>query len=154
MSAPVTAAQIIAEARTWIGTPYRHQASLKQVGCDCLGLVRGVWRALIGDEPETPDPYSSQWAETSGKESLLEAGHRHFMARPPGIILRADVLLFRWRDGVPAKHLGIATAPLRFVHAQDGARVCEVDLTPWWRRRMVQAFAFPGVETLSQVEPD
>ena len=28
----------------WIGTPYRHQASLKGVGCDCLGLVRGVWR--------------------------------------------------------------------------------------------------------------
>ena len=43
---PITPKIVIAEARSWIGTPYRHQASLKGVGCDCLGLVRGVWRAL------------------------------------------------------------------------------------------------------------
>ncbi|MGA8997361.1 MAG: peptidase P60, partial [Pseudolabrys sp.] len=39
---------IVAETRRWIGTPYRHQASLIGVGCDCLGLVRGVWRAVVG----------------------------------------------------------------------------------------------------------
>ena len=33
---------VIAAARGWIGTPYLHQASLKGVGTDCLGLVRGV----------------------------------------------------------------------------------------------------------------
>jgi len=37
---------IIAEARSWIGTPYHHQAALKGVGYDCLGFVRGVWRAI------------------------------------------------------------------------------------------------------------
>ena len=36
--------QIVAAARGWVGTPYRHQASLKGIGADCLGLVRGVWR--------------------------------------------------------------------------------------------------------------
>jgi NlpC/P60 family putative phage cell wall peptidase len=41
-------AAIVAEARTWIGTLYHHQASVKGIGCDCLGLVREVWRALIG----------------------------------------------------------------------------------------------------------
>ena len=41
-------AEILSEARDWLGTPYRHQASLKGAGCDCLGLVRGVWRALEG----------------------------------------------------------------------------------------------------------
>ena len=41
-------AAIVAEARGWIGTPYRHQASLKGVGADCIGLVRGVWRAFHG----------------------------------------------------------------------------------------------------------
>lgn len=41
---------IVAETRDWIGTPYRHQASLKGVGCDCLGLVRGVWRAVVVTE--------------------------------------------------------------------------------------------------------
>jgi NlpC/P60 family putative phage cell wall peptidase len=43
-----TRTRIIAEARAFIGTPYRHQASLQGVGCDCLGLVRGVWRAIHG----------------------------------------------------------------------------------------------------------
>ena len=44
-------AAIVGAARGWIGTPYRHQASLKGVGCDCLGLLRGVWRELKGEEP-------------------------------------------------------------------------------------------------------
>ena len=46
-------ARIVATARSWLGTPYHHQASLRGVGCDCLGLVRGVWRELYGDEPCT-----------------------------------------------------------------------------------------------------
>ena len=59
-------ARIVAAARSWIGTPYLHQASLKGVGCDCLGLVRGVWREVIGDEPEAPGAYSPAWAEADG----------------------------------------------------------------------------------------
>ena len=58
-------AAIVAAARSWIGTPYRHQASLKGVGCDCLGLLRGVWRDVVGDEPERPPAYSRDWAEAS-----------------------------------------------------------------------------------------
>ncbi len=49
---------IVDAARAWIGTPYRHQASLRGVGCDCLGLLRGVWREVMGAEPEMPPPYS------------------------------------------------------------------------------------------------
>ena len=41
-------AAIVAAARGWLGTPYRHQASVRGEGADCLGLVRGVWRELIG----------------------------------------------------------------------------------------------------------
>jgi len=54
MTSRLTRAAIVAEARSWIGTRYRHQGSLKGVGCDCLGLVRGVWRNCIGAEPELP----------------------------------------------------------------------------------------------------
>jgi cell wall-associated NlpC family hydrolase len=42
----IETASIIAEARTWIGTPWRHQAYQKGVGCDCAGLIRGVGNAL------------------------------------------------------------------------------------------------------------
>ena len=143
MSAPAADA-IAAEARRWIGTPYRHQASLHGVGCDCLGLVRGVWRACIGPEPEQPGAYTPDWAEASGVERLADAGARHFVRIEAASFAAGDVLLFRWRDNTPAKHLAIAVSATTMVHAHDGACVCEVAISPWWRRRLAYAFRFPG----------
>src|SRR5262249_34925030 len=59
---------IVAEARRWIGTPYPHQASVRGIGTDCLGLVRGVWRALHGPEAEVVPAYARDWAEATGIE--------------------------------------------------------------------------------------
>jgi NlpC/P60 family putative phage cell wall peptidase len=141
----LTRAAIIAEARAWIDTPYRHQASLKGVGCDCLGLVRGVWRALCGDEPETVPAYSRDWAEAAVCETLALAAGRHLVEIACAEFRPGDVLLFRWRAGLIAKHAAIAVAADRIVHAHDGAAVAEVALAPWWRRRLAFAFRFPGV---------
>ena len=141
----VTRSAIVAEARAWIGTPYRHQASLKGVGCDCLGLVRGVWRALRGAEPEPVPPYSPDWAEAARQDALAEAARRHFIEIAPAQFGAGDVLLFRWRASLPAKHAAIVTASDRMVHAHDGAAVTEVVIAPWWRRRLAFAFRFPGV---------
>ncbi|MFM9860734.1 NlpC/P60 family protein [Pseudoxanthobacter sp. M-2] len=98
---------IVAEARAWMGTPYRHQASLKGVGCDCLGLVRGVWRALLGEEPERVPGYTRDWSEAGGAEALAEAGRRHLVEIDPATARPGDVLVFRMRPGGPAKHAGI-----------------------------------------------
>jgi len=136
---------IIAEARQWIGTPYRHQASLKDVGCDCLGLVRGVWRAVMGEEPERAPPYAPDWAEAAKGEPLAEAAARHLQPIAVDGFAEGDVLLFRWREGLAAKHMAIVTAHDLMVHAHDGACVAEVALAPWWRRRIAYAFRFPGV---------
>jgi NlpC/P60 family putative phage cell wall peptidase len=136
---------IVAEARGWIGTPYRHQASLKGVGCDCLGLVRGVWRAVIGDEPERAPPYAADWAEAASGEPLADAAGRHLVAVNCDTFREGDVLLFRWRNNLPAKHAAIVTANDLMAHAHDGAAVTEVALAPWWRRRLAYAFRFPGV---------
>lgn len=137
------AAAIVREARTWIGTPYRHGASLKQVGCDCLGLVRGVWRGVVGAEPERPGPYSPDWAEATGDERLRDAARRHLVEVGLDDLRPGDVLLFRWRETAPAKHLGIATDTGCMVHAHDGAAVAEVAIRPW-RRRLAHVFRFPG----------
>lgn len=140
-----TRAAIVAEARDWIGTPYRHQGSLKHVGCDCLGLVRGVWRAVLGDEPERPPPYAPDWAEAGGYETLAQAARRHLVAIDIASCRAGDVVLFRWRAHLPAKHAAILTASDAMVHAHDGAAVTEVALAPWWRRRLAYAFSFPGL---------
>jgi NlpC/P60 family putative phage cell wall peptidase len=135
---------IVASARRWIGTPYRHQASLIGVGCDCLGLVRGVWRDVIGDEPETAPPYTADWAEASGDEALMQAALRWFTPVDAARMQAGDVIVFRWRDGSPAKHLGVATSATSMIHAHDGACVCEAHIGAAWRRRIAGVFAFPG----------
>ena len=136
---------IVAEARTWIGTRYQHQASLKGVGCDCLGLVRGVWRVCIGDEPERPPAYAPDWAEAGGRETLAEAALRHLQPVALDTFAAGDVLLFRYREGMIAKHVAIASGSATMIHAHDGACRCEVAIAPWWRRRLAFAFRFPGV---------
>lgn len=136
---------IVAEARSWLGTPYRHQASLKGVGCDCLGLVRGVWRGVLGPEPERAPPYVPGWAEATGEESLAAAGFRHLVPVPREAAMPGDVLLFRWRAHLPAKHAAILTSATTMAHAHDGAAVAEVAFAPWWRRRLAFAFRFPGI---------
>ena len=140
-----TRSAIVAEARAWIGTPYRHQASLKGVGCDCLGLVRGVWRAVCGAEPEPVPPYTRDWAEAGKREAFALAAGRHMTEIDCAQFLPGDMLLFRWRAGLVAKHAALATAPDLMVHAHDGAAVAEVALAPWWRRRLAFVFRFPGV---------
>ena len=136
---------IVAETRDWIGTPYRHQASLKGVGCDCLGLVRGVWRGVIGHEPERAPPYAPDWAEAASGEPLADAAVRHLVAIERDAFGEGDVVLFRWRNNLPAKHAAILTSVGTMAHARDGAAVAEVALAPWWRRRLAYAFRFPGV---------
>lgn len=133
-------------ARSWLGTPYRHQASVEGAGCDCLGLVRGVWRGLYGAEPEVIPPYSADWGEPDGHETLWQAAMRRLVARPVATDLDGTVLLFRMRDGGIAKHLGIQamTGPEpTFIHAYDRHGVVESPLSDPWRRRVVARFAFP-----------
>lgn len=137
---------IVAEAQRWIGTPYRHQASLAGVGADCLGLVRGVWRGVVGVEPETVPAYTPDWAEALGEETLLKASRRHMPEIGSGLAQAGDVLLFRMALGSPAKHAAIISGGDRIIHAYWGRAVCETRLVPWWRRRIAAAFQFPGVE--------
>lgn len=145
MTPPLTRAELVAEARAWIGTPYRHRASLKGVGADCLGLVRGVWRARVGPEPEPLPPYAPDWAEAGRRETLADTARRHLAAIAPEAAGPGDVVLFRFRPHLPAKHAAILCAGGRMIHAYDGANVCESALTPWWRRRLAFAFRFPGL---------
>ncbi len=141
----MTRGEIVAEATTWLGTPYRHQASLRGAGCDCLGLLRGVWRAFHGREPERAPAYTPDWAEAAGAETLAQAAARHMAAIDPDTAEAGDVLLFRWRSNLPAKHAAILVSANRMIHAQQGAAVAMATVSPWWRRRIAYAFRFPGV---------
>lgn len=132
-------------ARGWIGTPYLHQASARGVGCDCLGLVRGVWREVLGAEPEQVPAYTPDWSEPQGDEVLLRAASRHLCRVPLADIAPGQIILFRMRAGAVAKHLGIAAqcgAAPTFIHAYTGHGVVESPLSAPWQRRIAACFAF------------
>jgi len=136
---------ILAEARDWIGTPYQHQASAKGAGCDCLGLVRGVWRAFYGAEPEAAPPYTPDWAEREGAETLLLTARRHLYEIPVDAAAPGDMLLFRMEAQAPAKHAAILDEHGLLIHAYWARAVVHSRFAPWWRVRCAAAFSFPGV---------
>jgi len=138
--------RVVQEARKWIGTPYRHQSTTCGAGTDCLGLIRGVWRAVIGPEPLTPPAYSMDWSEPSGEEVLMQAAAA-CLRRKHGLVPSiGDVVLFRMREGAVAKHLGIVSVlepTSKFIHAYTGYGVVESSLSGPWMRRVVAIYGFP-----------
>lgn len=132
----------VALASAWLGTPYRHRASLQGAGADCLGLVRGIWRARYGAEAELPPPYSPSWAEAGAGEPLHDALMRHLIRaqRPTD----GQVLLFRLAPRARAKHLGIQCDDGQsFIHACPRAGVVRAPLSAPWARRIIARFEFP-----------
>ena len=143
---------VLTEVRTWIGTPYQHQASLKGVGCDCIGLVRGVWRAVYGAEPCALPAYSPDWAEVGGRDRLIEGLSAHFEAVALEVVRPGDVIAFRMKPGAVAKHVAILSAgegiydpAAKIIHAYWGHAVVESWLGPFWRKCAVAGFRYPPV---------
>jgi NlpC/P60 family putative phage cell wall peptidase len=127
-------------ARAWIGTPYRHLASCRGAGADCLGLVLGVWRDIHGQNPCAIPSYSPSWAETGTGEPLWDALARYLT--PVVTLQDGDVLLFRMQPRARAKHLGIQTTNgSAFIHACPRAGVVESPLSEPWARRVVARFS-------------
>jgi len=136
-------ALVVVAARSWLGTPYHDQASLRGIGCDCLGLARGVWREVVGNEPFPIPPYSRDWGETGPHEVLAEGARRMMIPVTPTEISPGSLVPFRMTPRAIAKHVGIVTAPDRFIHSYERLGVVEEVLTPVWRRRIAFAFLFP-----------
>lgn len=142
----IIADAVLTEAEGWIGTPYRHGASTRGVSCDCLGLVRGIWRTLYGIEPENSGTYAPDWAEAASGDPLMEAAQRHMGLRNSSDPQPGDLLIFRWRADVAAKHLGIMARENRFIHAYEGHHVMASALVPQWRKRIAGVFIFPELK--------
>jgi NlpC/P60 family putative phage cell wall peptidase len=139
--------EVVGRARAWIGTPYRHQASCRGAGTDCLGLLRGLWREMLGAEPEEAPAYTPDWSEPSRRQDLLLAAERHLRRVPRAAALPGDVALMRMADGGVAKHVGVlarSASGETLIHAYSGHGVVESPLTPAWSKRIVAVFRFPA----------
>jgi len=137
---------IVAEARSWVGTPYHHAADIKGVGVDCAMLLLRVYADLGLVAPFDPRPYTTDWMLHRSDEIFMGHlfGHATEVETPePG-----DVILFKF--GRCYSHGGIVTCanPLTIVHAViDYGKVVEEPVAQ--QPRMVEKlptakFARPG----------
>ncbi len=136
--------KIIKIARSWCDTPYQHQASVKGVGADCLGLIRGIYRELYGQEAATVPAYQRR-ARLAEGEVLWHAAAQYLQAEslPPK---RGYVLLFRLQPQQPARHLGVLSGTDTMIHAAHDMKVCEVHYHRFWQKRLVACFSFSAVK--------
>lgn len=141
----MTADEIIAAARSAIGTPFRHQGRTVGRGLDCVGLpiyiadqLGVVYTDVIG-YPRRPG---------GGKLEATFDEHveRGILERVKVSEMRAgDFLMMRF-SGQP-QHVAVLTAEGNIIHAyQQVGRVCEHRLDDVWRSRIVRVYRLTGVE--------
>ena len=154
----VSQQQIVALARGWIGTRFRHQGRLKQCaahrgGVDCLGL-------LIGVADEARLTFAGQFASALDDTQYghfpdagrLRAALSHYLqSKTLDRLQPADVLLLRV-DG-RAQHLALASeypgGGLAMIHAYAPARaVVEHRLDKDWLSRVEAVFALASAESV------
>lgn len=145
----VTRAEVVAEARAWLGTPWRHHGRQRGVACDCAGLVVETARAL-GLLGEATLAQIDAIAYGRHPDGTLMAHTRRFLAEIPRQAMRpADVAVLTFGAG-PQHYALLADYPLgglSVLHAMAPARrVAEHRLDDVWSARIVAAFALPGVE--------
>lgn len=138
----MSAELVVAAAKAWLGTPYRHRASTLGAGCDCLGLLRGVWRTLYGTEPVAVPAYRADGQRDKDNGDLREAAERYLVVEP-GPVEAGQVVLFRLAGQSQPRHCGIMVSATRFIHAQEHLGVVEANLTDGWARRVSGRYRFP-----------
>ena len=136
-SATLTASVVVARRGRWIGTPYRHQASCRGAGTDCLGLLRGLWREMLGRRAGGgAGLYRRTGRSRAGREDLLAAAARHLVAGRRGRRGRATSSCSGCaRAGSRSMSASWRASPLghpTLIHAYSGHGVVESPLTPAW----------------------
>ncbi len=115
---------VVAEAMTWIGTPYHTEADVKGAGVDCGMLLVRVFVDLGLVESFDPRPYPSQWHLHQRAERYVqwvEKWTRELPGPPKRIPLPGDIVLFHY--GLCYGHGGIVTEWPLIIHAMGPSKV-------------------------------
>jgi len=131
---------VIDEARSWVGTPFRHQGRVKGLGVDCIGVIAMVGKALgLTDYDKTDygrQPYKGLLKK--GIEPHLE----QVQEIHPGYIL-----LMKFAD--EPQHVAIYTENNTIIHSYQKVNKCtEHRFANSWKNMVVGIYRFKGVEWL------
>jgi NlpC/P60 family putative phage cell wall peptidase len=133
-----TRAEIVAEARTWLGTPFVHQGRARGVAVDCLGVVAMVGRALGLTDYDRTD-----YGRIPNPRRMRAELRVHLAEIPLAEARPGDVVHLAWSR--QPMHLGILTEE-GILHAYSAIpAVVEHPLDDAWRGRFRFAYRYPGV---------
>jgi len=141
---PLSRAQVVAEARSWLKTRHVHQGRTKGVGVDCVGLLTGSAAALGQSTYDRTD-----YAPLGDMSHLVGLLDEHALRIQSTEIQPADIVVLDI-NGQP--HLGILGdypigGQLTLIHALVArGEVVEHRLDSVWRRRIIGAWKWPDVE--------
>lgn len=130
---------IVAEAMTWLNTPFHHCARVKGVGVDCVGLAVGVASSL---GMEVHDVKGYPHVPINGV--FINAIREQTIEITVDEVEPADMLIFRF-DAHEPQHIAIITRvdPIRIIHAYSQVKKCvEHELDQIWKARLVGACRF------------
>lgn len=137
--------RIVAEARSWIGTPFHHQGRSKGIAVDCAGLLLGVASALGLPHADYPRREYSRFPMVG--ERLYDFLRNQAPEISVEQVAPGSIYLFWVHRPTVAQHFAIATEPGRMVHAwSEAERCCETNLGPYWESRIYAAFDFPAAK--------
>ena len=141
--------RVVGEARSWIGTPYRHGNATKGAGADCASFVMAVMMACGIVSEDEIEHYGFHWWVNATEQVYMTRVLRHAKLIVEGVsfpTLEAqpgDVALVRVMDSRLYNHGGIVTKWPRLVHAISPA-VEEVnastDCSGMWANQQVAIF--------------
>ena len=146
----MTRYDIIAAARSQLGVRYQHQAAVRDVACDCVGLLAIVGEICGLGEAATwaADPRRHAYARAPDPAMLREAAADYLDPIELAAAGLGDVLLMRYRLQQAPSHFSIVSmlGPLYGVHAYASVgKVVENRVEGWTLFRIVAAYRFKGL---------
>lgn len=134
--------QLLAVARSWLGTPYHHQGRVRGIGADCIGFITGVIAQASGRQVQAPIHYG-RYPDPAGALAAIAASGEGTPI-DPAAALPADVVYMRIAR--QPQHFGFVSTQGRILHCVEPAGVVEVDLSAWMRQRILYAWRLRIVE--------
>ena len=139
--------QLVAEARTWLLTPYVMRGQLKGVGCDCASLLYCILRDTGLMPAQEIGVFSSDWWAHTTDERYMQRMLRHASKVAEAILSRSlnpapgNIILCKTAGGHVYNHGAIITKWPRGIHAVK-PHVVEVDLSmdPMWASKQCAVF--------------
>ncbi len=142
----IDAADIIAKARSWIGTPFLHQGRMRKTndnigGADCAGLIVGVYQ----DCYPTSDYVMPIYPETPRGNIVLKQCYKHMKKAESDRVVPGQIAVMRYlREPI---HLGFIGSDyhknLTLIHAYKPlGKVVEHRLSADWMSRITTCFTF------------